>query len=124
MKNKNRPKTKIKNFRIFVLQCDHSSSSNTLYLDGYIHELVLSVVQPQEAIGFLRDELEMKGLVGHHLHHLGGVDTEGAEVVVDVGAAQEADSVCGVAPGLAEHLSLHILVQVCVDLGLGGGYGC
>lgn len=66
----------------------------------------------------------MKGLVGHHLHHLGGVDTEGAEVVVDVGAAQEADSVCGVAPGLAEHLSLHIFVQVCVDLGLGGGYGC
>lgn len=124
MKKKNGPKTKIKTFRLFVLQFYQSSSGNTLYLDGYIHELILSVVQPQKAIGFLRDELEMKGLVGHHLHHLGGVDTEGAEVVVDVGAAQEADSVCGVAPGLAEHLSLHIFVQVCVDLGLGGGYGC
>lgn len=106
-----------------MLQCYQSSSSD-IYLDGYIHELVLSVVQPQKAIGILRDELEMEGLVRHHLHHLGGIDAEGAEVVVDVSAAQEADSVGGVALGVAEHLSLHILVQVCVDLGLGGGYGC
>ena len=66
----------------------------------------------------------MEGLIGDRLHHFGGVNSEGAEVVVDVGAAQEADGVGGVAPGVAEHLSLHVLVQVRVDLRPGARYGC
>lgn len=122
--DQNQKKIKIQIQNIYAEQCYQTSSGETLYLDGYIHELVLSVVQPQKAIGFLRDKLEMEGLVRHNLHHLGGIDAEGAEVVVDVGAAQEAYSVGGVAPRVAENLPLHILVQVCVDLGLGGGYGC
>lgn len=95
-----------------------------LYLDSQVHQLILTVVQPQETVSVLGDELEVEGLVGDRLHHFGGVNSEGAEVVVDVGAAQEADGVGGVAPGVAKHLSLHVLVQVRVDLRPGARYGC
>lgn len=66
----------------------------------------------------------MKGFVGYYFYYFGGVDIECVEVVVDVGVVQEVDSVCGVVLGLVEYLFFYIFVQVCVDLGLGGGYGC
>lgn len=93
-----------------------------LYLHSKVHELVWSVVQPQEPVSFLGNKLKMEGLIGHHLHHLWCIDSKGTEIVVDVGTAEKTDGVCGVAPGVAENLPFHIFIQI--TLGLGGHHGC